>query len=876
MFSSFRRLLVTAILCLGVPLLAQPGLAQRAKPLWQVKSFNFRTLQLAIDDLIRTHGEQYADGPVFLSELVELELQVQAATSAEKRDTPWPAKRLWNLSRRLYSLKRRALLANPVVADLEVLCVKRGWRNKITPANLKPLGIPTNHECHSSLPTTGYLNEIAVFHAAHPEDSWRILYRPDDTGWAGDPDLHWDTRRVLFAKADRIQWNLWEINLDGSGLRQITRTPPDVDCFDACYLPNGRILCASNATGQCVPCWHGTAKKEVANLFVMNADGSDMRRITFDQDHNMNPAVLDNGLVVYNRWDYTGINRVFLRPLMVMNPDGTGQRALYGSNSWFPNGLYCPQSLPGKPGQLLSVLSGYHGPGQAGHLVVLDVNRGTKEAEGIVQRISGRGLPLEVRYMDRLTEETWPKFRTSYPITDKHYLVSAWMSPQMRNMGIYLADTFDNLLPLYQVDGAALMDPIPIVRRPTPPVIPAQTESGRSDATVYLQDIYLGPGLKDVPRGTIKTLRVIAYHFGYVGLAGNDKIGLSGPWDAMRILGTTPVAQDGSASFRIPADTPVAFQALDAEGKAVQLMRTWLSARPGENVSCVGCHEDSSRTPPARLTASSYGTARALTPWYGPARGFDFAREVQPVLNRYCIECHDGRQDRCDLRPEEVVRNYRGRVPGRLDITRMHRQHKSIDKGHIRYSPAYEALLPYIRRVNIGDTVSLLTPAHYHADTSELVQMLQKGHQGVTLDQEAWNRLVTWIDLNGPCHGTWGDVFPVPIPAAVDRRRRELFELYGGPADDPERIAEPAPYDQTPVKPTPLTSHEPVTIDGWPFAPAALQEITHERDIRHLDLGNGLTLPLASRRARGPVSGPLCFTIPSSTSQVRLRPSNSA
>ena len=134
--------------------------------------------------------------------------------------------------------------------------------------------------------------------------------------------------------------------------------------------PMAAFWCASDATSQCVPCWHGVARKSVANLFVMNRDGHDMRRVTFDQDHDMHPAVLEDGQVVYNRWDYTGINRVFLRPLMVMNPDGTGQRSLYGSNSWFPNGLYSPRELPGQPGRLLCILAGYHGPGRTGHLVL--------------------------------------------------------------------------------------------------------------------------------------------------------------------------------------------------------------------------------------------------------------------------------------------------------------------------------------------------------------------------------------------------------------------------------------------------------------------------------------------------------------------------
>jgi len=827
----------------------------------RIAAFRFETLRLAIEDLSRTYSDRYADGRDLLAELAALEHTARQAKSAAQDGSPWPDRRLWDLYRKLNRFKRHALISNPAVRDLQILCVKRAWKGRVTPAELKGLGIPSNHECHSSLPSVGYDNEIAVFRATNPRATWRTLLRPADGGWVGHMDLHWDADRFVFAKSDAAQWNLYEMNIDGSGLRKITDTPPDVNCFDPCYLSNGRIVCASDATGQCVPCWHGVARKYVANLFVLDADGSNMRRITFDQDHNIHPAVLSSGQIVYNRWDYTGINRVFLRPLMVMNPDGTGQRSLYGSNSWYPNGLYFTQELPGKPGQLLCILSGYHGPGRTGHLVVVDTNLGRKEADGIVKRISGRGLPLEVEYKDHLTVETWPKFHSSCPITDKHYLVTGWMSQNSRSMGIYLADIFDNILLLHQVDNAALLEPIPVAPRETPPIIPDQMDPQRNDAVVYLQDIHVGPGLAGVPPGTIKRLRVIAYHFGYVGLAGNDKIGLSGPWDAMRILGTTPVEEDGSALFRIPADTPVAFQALDGEGKAVQLMRTWFSARPGESASCVGCHESPGTVPAAGPSLAASQPPCELEPWYGPARGFDFAREVQPVLNKHCVSCHDGRNRRIDLRAEELVKDYHGRVPGRLDLTRMRDEHRSLDDGRIRYTPAYEALVPYIRRVNVGDDVSMLAPGYYHADTSELIQLLQRGHQGVVLDREGWDRLITWIDLNGPCHGAWRDVFDIPIPERADTRRMELFTLYGGPPDDPELIAPPANYDQTPVEPAMRPKTRPVVVEGWPFDGVAKRRSMGDTAAQRLDLGDGLTLPIlkipCGRFVMGDVDGQL-------------------
>ena len=634
---------------------------------------------------------------------------------------------------------------------------------------MRRLGIPANHESHSALARLGYENEIILMDL--PSGETTTLYKPPEGRYVGDLDLHWDGERLLFTQSDEKNWKLWEIKINGEGLRQVSRTPDDVDCFDACYLPDGRIVAASNAPWQCIPCWHGVAQKFVANLYVMNADGTGMRRLCFDQDHDMHPAVRNDGQVVFSRWDYTGINRLFLRPLMVMNPDGTGQRALYGSNSWFPNGLYSPRELPGTTGKYLCILAGYHGSNRNGHLVVIDTNKGTREAEGIVQRICGQGLPLEVKYMDRLTENAWPKFMTPAPISSTQFLVSVQTKDDPASMGIYLADTSDTLRLVRKTEGHALLEPIPVIQRPTPPDIPRRINMERDDAAIFLQDVYFGEGLKGVPRGVVKSLRVIAYNFGYIGLAGADKIGLSGPWEAMRIIGTTPVEEDGSASFRVPANTPIAFQALDAEGKAVQLMRTWFTAMPGESVGCIGCHETAQHAPPLARPLAANRTPRDLEPWYGPPRGFDFAREVQPVLNRYCVQCHTHETEMPDLRPEEQVEKYVGVVPGYYDRTRMHPTHKALYGGRVKYTPAYEALLPYIRRVNIGDDVSLLRPGHYHADTSELVQMLQNGHYGVSLDEESWNRLITWIDLNGPCHGTWQDVFNMPVPDGAHKRR---------------------------------------------------------------------------------------------------------
>ena len=448
-----------------------------------------------------------------------------------------------------------------------------------------------------------------------------MIHRPAESGYVGEVDLHWEANRLLLTQSNASNWKVFELSLEGGDLRQVTQLPDDVDCYDACYLPDGHIVFGSSAPMQAVPCWHGLRK--ATNLYRCNADGTAVRRLCYDQDHDLHPVVAPNGQVMFSRWDYTGISHIYLRQLMLMNPDGTGQRAIYGSGSWYPNALYFPQPLPGTSQRLLSILSGYHGVHKMGQLVLLDVSRGWREAEGIVHRISGRGSPLAPMVKDDLVSNDWPKFLHPFPLSEKYFLVAAWLGPKS-NWGIYLADVFDNLILFREEPGYALLEPIPLVKRSAPPVIPDRVRDGENEATVYLHDVYSGPGLAGVPHGTVQSLRVISYEFGYPHLAGPHWIGRGGPWEAMRILGTVPVAADGSAIFRVPANTPLALQPLDAEGRAVQLMRSWFTAMPGEVVSCIGCHESPSDAAPRGAAAAQLRHAAAIQPWQGPARGFDF------------------------------------------------------------------------------------------------------------------------------------------------------------------------------------------------------------------------------------------------------------
>jgi hypothetical protein len=529
--------------------------------------------------------------------------------------------RFYRVNLEAFGLESRVTLANPLLNFDRLLVIRRSMGS---PA----LGLPQNWQGNCALPATGFDNEIAILSPLGPHGHLQTLYRPRESYFVGDLDLHFDADRLLFSSiGSRGRWQVFEIESDGKGLRQVTPgDQPDVDSYDACYLPDGRIVYASTASMAAVACVNGSTR--VANLYRMNADGRQIRQLCFDQEHNWCPTVLNDGRVLYLRWQYTDTPHAHDRLLFHMNPDGTGQMEHYGSNSYWPNSLFYARPIPGHPTRFVGIAGGHHGVPRMGELILFDPARGRNEAEGVIQRIPGRGKPVAPLIEDNLVDNSWPRFLHPYPLSDRYFLVACQPTPTSL-WGIYLADVYDHLFLLREEPGYALLEPIPLRQQPRPPVIPDRVDLARKDAEVILSDIYAGPGLKGVPRGTVKRLRIFGYNYLYPGMGGpQGVVGMEGPWDIKRILGTVPVAEDGSAVFRIPANTPISVQPLDREGKALQLMRSWFTGLPGEVVACVGCHEPQNSSMPARHTAAGRRPPLDITPWYGPARGFNFAREV--------------------------------------------------------------------------------------------------------------------------------------------------------------------------------------------------------------------------------------------------------
>ncbi|MBM3475812.1 MAG: hypothetical protein FJX75_21300 [Armatimonadetes bacterium] len=688
---------------------------------------------LAINDLATTYPTDYARAGEFRARLRELFGEGERLLSADDPPAGLPG---WQSS--VADFRRQALVeGNPLIARIDkLLFIRRKGHH----------GLPQNWHGNASLARMAYDTWISVLSpvAKDPQVS-EIIHRQGP--FLGDIDLHWSGARFLFSMVEETPqnpYNVYEINVDGSGLRQVTTSPwPDIDNYDGCYLPDGDILFCSTRNFQGVPC---TGPDRVGLLYRCNAKGEFVRQLTFDQDHSWHPYVTNDGRILYTRWEYNDTPHYFSRILFCMNPDGTEQMAYYASNSYFPNAIYYTTPIPGSDTQVVCIVSGHHGNPRMGEVAILDVDRGAKGAEGVVQLLPQRHRKPEELIIDQYATGQWPQFLMPYPLSAKYFIVSC--QPQAgRPFGIYLVDVFDNLVPIYIEPDANLFEPQPLRARPMPPVVPSRVNYGKQDAVVRLEDIYAGGGLAGVPRGTIKKLRIVEPVYRYWGNGDQYGISQDGTWDVKKIWGTVPVYEDGSALFRVPANTPIAVQPLDGKGMAQQHMRSWFTAMPGEHLACVGCHEPRGHTPPTAHTLATRKGISEIEPWYGEPRPFRFEVEVQPVLDRHCVECHNGQQ-RVDLRGKST-------------------------KPEVKYSVAYTALAPYVRRPGLEADIHMLPPCEFDATTSQLIQLLKKGHKDVKLNAEEWDRLITWIDLNVPYYGDWQEVHQQQAPQDLVVRREE-------------------------------------------------------------------------------------------------------
>ncbi len=587
-------------------------------------------------------------------------------------------------------------------------------------------------------------------------------------GRAFDPCPSFDGTRMLFCKEGR---NICEMDLETRSIRDIT--PYDqgkMDIFPV-YLPNGNILFASTRIVQVIPCNGG----DVFNFYVSDKDGRLFRRIAYDQADVYQPSLMQDGRIVFLRWGYNDRTRWHTFDLFTMKPDGREQTGFYGNASCWPALLAYPRVIPGTNNKVLVALSSKSPKHMEGPLAILDVSKGNEGMDGL-EFVGTENPPVDYeRHLECVAHYKPPipmTYNNGFPLSEDAYLAGAKRDYEEGGIcGLYFVMRDGQRELLAYDHEVSCTQPVTVIEKPT--VLPSAVDYSKNTADCYITDIYFGRGTEGVERGTIKRLRVAALDYrpssgtlrartGTGGTTFEPPASLvGGSWDIKRIIGETPVEEDGSVAFEVPALTPVYFQAVDERGYVVQSMREWTTFQPGETASCAGCHESKYNIPaPGTPMASS---PKPLESFYGPARGFSYDKEIQPILDKNCIECHNG-----ETRNGKRMRDFRGdlvTVAGRgwnisyLELLKYRAKDSCYQKPEKDCGNGSginkNRENPIISYYWYDGPAAPLPPYARGAAQSRLMDTLEAGHNGIALSREEIDKMACWIDLAAPYHGDW-------------------------------------------------------------------------------------------------------------------------
>jgi len=620
-------------------------------------------------------------------------------------------------------------------------------------------------------------------------------------------DLSFDAQRVVigYRPPKPEGFRIWEADLDGGSLRQLTFEPGDegdrmdryrlhapsavesnpllhghwTDDLHPCYLPDGRIVFASSRCERTAVCGGHTLPCTV--LYRINADGTGMERLSQGMLSEFTPTMLDDGRVLYNRWEYVFKGIAAIQPLWAMRPDGSGSEEVYGNNVRDPGVLYQARQVPGRPNLIVANGCG-HEPLSVGSIFLLDLHEGKRTAavmtnltpdtevrdlRGLFQRRNGKWLANDVY---------GPFYCDPYPLSDTHFLVSC--NPDKRHndesaYGIYLLDVFGNLVPIYDDPEMSCFVPTLLKPRGKPAVLPATSkpaaiagaptespanESVEAEATVLVTDVY--QGLTGVRRGDVKHLRVlrqIPRPWSVWPYAPDDRwpgqmvavSWYSHIWIAV-LEGIVPVHEDGSAYFRVPADCNLFFQALDEDFMEIQRMRTFVNFRPGEQRSCIGCHERRTRPPDARqdtmpLALLDDPVAPGPQPGDVAPRPLHYEADVQPIFDKHCVSCHGS------IEPEGGLA-LTGDPTSHFNRSYEEIMSKELIRTVTEWAPPPGRQSSWHWSMEHAPTI---LPYTYGSHASPLVEVLRSDHYDVSLSQPEFVKLVTWVDTNGQYYGSY-------------------------------------------------------------------------------------------------------------------------
>ncbi len=594
----------------------------------------------------------------------------------------------------------------------------------------------------------------------------------DRHGLLRDVDVSPDGSKLVFAwkKSDRLDdYHIYKYELSTSKIEQLTHGIGRAD-YEPVYLPDGDIIFTSTRPEQSVPCWW----TEISNLYRMNERGQYLRRLAIDQVHTLYPQVMDNGRVIYTRWDYSDRGQNYPHPLFSMNPDGTDQRVFYGGNSWFPTSLLHARGIPGSH-KVMAIAAGHH-TRQHGKIVILDVTEGRDEGKGMHFIAPKREVLYE--RVDR-AQQTGDQFRYPYPISEEEFLVSFLPEepgekypeyPDKAVYGLYWMDVDGHRELLYYDPELPIGRPALVRRVSSPPIIPDTVDYHQKTGVYYVHDVYEGIGLKNISRGTAKKIRVVRlnYRAAGVGMTLNEGEGGrslnsspvaigNGSWDIKEILGDVDIEEDGSALFEVPAMQSLYLQVLDKQGRVIQNTRSWDTVRPGEKKACRGCHakEDANFYPYEKENTLAWNhKPQQLQPFYGGVKGFSYIQEIQPILDQKCVQCHDGsRKNVMDL--TGTMKSH-GTIEKRrwsrsyLNLTHSARMQRKDDHYY-----AGDPENPVVNWISKMSKPTELEPYSFGAATSQLMHLLEEGHYGVQLTKEEFHKFYAWLDLLVPFIGEY-------------------------------------------------------------------------------------------------------------------------
>lgn len=586
----------------------------------------------------------------------------------------------------------------------------------------------------------------------------------DTAGVFRDPDVHFDGKHVVFAwKKSRKEddFHLYELEMPSRKLKQLTSGLGFAD-IEPIYLPDENIMFNSTRNGSSVDCW----TVEVSNLYLCDREGRYMRQVGFDQVHTSNPTLLNDGRVVYTRWEYNDRGQVFMQPLCQMNPDGTGQAEYYGGNSFFPTTVTHTREIPGTR-KVMATILGHHTP-QHGKLCIIDPEAGRDENEGVML-VAPLRKPEAVK-VDAYGQFT-DQFQHPYPLNENEFLISytplGYHVGHPMQFGIYWMTPAGDRELLVSDASISCNQPVLLAERERPFQRINTVDYTKEEGIYYMQNIYEGNGLKGVEPGTIKKLRIVepVYRVASIGAAfGFDEgggghafspVGVgNASWDVKRILGTVEVEPDGSAFFKVPCRTPLYFQALDENNRVVQTMRSWSTLQPGETQSCVGCHEHKNTVPVAShpVSMAMNSGIRKIEPEGIGDRSFSYIKEVQPIWDAHCISCHDGVKSKLSLKGDlKVVDQQTKRKFSDSYLSLTHAHHMTRDND----SWQGDAHHPEVNWISNLSQPTLLPPYYAGSNTSNLIKRLENGHGGCKLSKEELETVALWIDLCVPFIGDY-------------------------------------------------------------------------------------------------------------------------